>query len=70
PTRPTISKIWKAHENEDFRIFFCFADLDARIAALSQQGQNLVFAVLRNKPSGWGHQAWQWPASNKRTDLN
>ncbi|WP_139045241.1 hypothetical protein [Pseudomonas amygdali] len=35
PTRPTISKIWKAHENEDFRIFFCFADLDAWIAALS-----------------------------------
>ncbi|WP_217997978.1 hypothetical protein, partial [Pseudomonas syringae group genomosp. 3] len=26
PTRPTISKIWKAHENEDFRVFFCFAD--------------------------------------------
>jgi hypothetical protein len=23
PTRPTISKIWKAHENADFQIFFC-----------------------------------------------
>ncbi|MDU8429846.1 hypothetical protein RYA99_05050 [Pseudomonas syringae pv. actinidifoliorum] len=35
PTRPTISKIWKAHENEDFRIFFCFADCAVWIAALS-----------------------------------
>ncbi|WP_235155742.1 hypothetical protein, partial [Pseudomonas viridiflava] len=26
PTRPTISKIWKAHENADFQIFFCVAD--------------------------------------------
>ncbi|WP_141562478.1 MULTISPECIES: hypothetical protein [Pseudomonas syringae group] len=34
PTRPTISKIWKAHENEDFRVFFCFADRHGQIAAL------------------------------------
>jgi hypothetical protein len=26
PTRPTISKIWKAHENADFQIFFCLSE--------------------------------------------
>ncbi|WP_233592774.1 hypothetical protein, partial [Pseudomonas amygdali] len=25
PTRPTISKIWKAHENADFQVFFCLS---------------------------------------------
>ncbi|WP_220818409.1 hypothetical protein, partial [Pseudomonas syringae] len=34
PTRPTISKIWKAHENADFQVFFCVADCHARIATL------------------------------------
>ncbi|WP_230855653.1 hypothetical protein [Pseudomonas coronafaciens] len=34
PTRPTISKIWKAHENADFQVFFCVADRHGQIAPL------------------------------------
>ncbi|MHC3742001.1 hypothetical protein ACYJ5M_23825, partial [Pseudomonas amygdali pv. morsprunorum] len=32
PTRPTISKIWKAHENADFQVFFALQIIRPEVA--------------------------------------